>query len=112
MQLSALHGEGVDRFWDNGPRIPGRCRPRNGQLAARRQQQALAWMWERIDAGLKQAFRQQPAGARSCCRELTPTSRRAAAGVDGARHAARGLASGLTPAAAAQRQDDPGSSPG
>ena len=27
----------------------------------RRQAQALAWMWERIDAGLKQAFRANPA---------------------------------------------------
>jgi LAO/AO transport system kinase len=35
----------------------------NGQrpAPARRQQQALAWMWERIDAGLKQAFHQDPA---------------------------------------------------
>jgi hypothetical protein len=41
----------------------------NGKLAARRQQQALAWMWERIDAGLKQAFRQHPPCAR-CCREV------------------------------------------
>ena len=33
----------------------------NGRWASRRQQQSLAWMWERIDAGLKQAFRQHPA---------------------------------------------------
>jgi LAO/AO transport system kinase len=32
----------------------------NGRLAARRQQQATAWMWERIDAGLKQRFREHP----------------------------------------------------
>jgi propionyl-CoA carboxylase beta chain len=37
-----------------------RLQTANGQLAARRQHQALAWMWERIDAGLKQAFRQNP----------------------------------------------------
>ena len=30
------------------------------QQLARRQQQSLSWMWERIDAGLKQAFRQDP----------------------------------------------------
>ena len=29
-------------------------------LAARRQQQAQAWMWERIDGGLKHAFRHHP----------------------------------------------------
>jgi putative protein kinase ArgK-like GTPase of G3E family len=32
----------------------------NGRLATRREKQALAWMWERIDAGLKLAFRQHP----------------------------------------------------
>jgi LAO/AO transport system kinase len=32
----------------------------NGRLGLRRQQQALSWMWERIDAGLKQNFRAQP----------------------------------------------------
>ena len=30
----------------------------NGKFAARRQAQSLNWMWERIDAGLKLAFRQ------------------------------------------------------
>jgi LAO/AO transport system kinase len=33
----------------------------SGRLAARREQQALAWMWERIDAGLKERFRRHPA---------------------------------------------------
>ena len=32
----------------------------NGRLAQRREKQALAWMWERIEAGLKLAFRQHP----------------------------------------------------
>jgi LAO/AO transport system kinase len=32
----------------------------SGELAQRRQHQALAWMWERIDAGLKQAFQANP----------------------------------------------------
>jgi LAO/AO transport system kinase len=30
-------------------------------MAARRQGQAQAWMWERIDAGLKHAFHANPA---------------------------------------------------
>ena len=34
---------------------------RNGQLAARRTQQTQAWMWERIEAGLKSRFRDHPA---------------------------------------------------
>lgn len=32
----------------------------NGRLAIRRQQQSLAWMWERIDTGLREAFRTSP----------------------------------------------------
>ena len=34
---------------------------RNGQLAARRTQQTQAWMWDRIEAGLKSRFRDHPA---------------------------------------------------
>ncbi|HEX7008487.1 MAG TPA: methylmalonyl Co-A mutase-associated GTPase MeaB [Phycisphaeraceae bacterium] len=58
-QLSALLGQGVDRFWDTVQEFRN-VQTANGQLVARRQHQALAWMWERIDAGLKQAFRQDP----------------------------------------------------
>ncbi len=57
IQLSALLGQGVDRFWDEVSSYR-QTQTKNGKLAARRQHQALAWMWERIDAGLKQAFRQ------------------------------------------------------
>jgi LAO/AO transport system kinase len=56
MQLSALLGEGVDRFWSEVERFKS-LRTADGELAARRQHQALAWMSERIDAGLKEAFR-------------------------------------------------------
>jgi LAO/AO transport system kinase len=34
---------------------------RNGQFAAKRTQQAQAWMWERIEFGLKSGFRAHPA---------------------------------------------------
>ena len=59
IQISALLGQGVDSFWS------AVCQYRdvqnaNGRFAARRQGQAKAWMWERIDAGLKQRFRQHP----------------------------------------------------
>jgi len=64
--LSALLGEGVDRFWAEVSRFR-QLQTANGRLAARRQQQSLAWMWERIDAGLKQAFRAHPR-----VRELLP----------------------------------------
>ena len=58
IQLSALLGQGVDRFWAAVTHYKT-LQTQNGALANRRQQQSLAWMWERIDAGLKQAFRQQ-----------------------------------------------------
>jgi len=59
IQISALLGQGVDRFWSEVLRFRD-LQAANGRLASRRQQQSLAWMWERIDAGLKQAFRQNP----------------------------------------------------
>ncbi len=59
MQISALNGQGVDTFWAAVTEFRT-LQTANGRLAERRQQQALAWMWERIDAGLKQAFRQHP----------------------------------------------------
>lgn len=59
IQISALLGEGVDRFWD-AVREYRDLQTANGRLAGRRQQQARAWMWERIDAGLKQRFREHP----------------------------------------------------
>jgi len=62
LQLSALHNRGVDDFWQAVSRFR-ELQTNNGRLALRRQQQSLAWMWERIDAGLKTAFRQDPAVA-------------------------------------------------
>lgn len=57
--LSALQGQGVDQFWAAVTEFKT-LQTANGKLAARRQQQSLAWMWQRIDSGLKQAFRQHP----------------------------------------------------
>jgi LAO/AO transport system kinase len=59
LQLSALLGQGVEAFWAAVSEFKDQ-QAANGLLAARRQHQALAWMWERIEAGLKQAFRQNP----------------------------------------------------
>lgn len=59
LQMSALKGEGVDRFWQMVQRFQ-MLQTHNGRLKQRREQQSLAWMWERIDAGLKQAFKQHP----------------------------------------------------
>ncbi|MDB5844937.1 MAG: transport system ATPase [Polaromonas sp.] len=60
LQLSALHSQGVDAFWAAVTEFRS-LQTASGKLASRRQHQALSWMWERIDAGLKQAFRQDPA---------------------------------------------------
>jgi LAO/AO transport system kinase len=59
IQISALHGQGVDTFWAAVAEFR-RLQTANGRLAARRQQQARAWMWERIDTALKQRFREHP----------------------------------------------------
>ena len=59
LQLSALRGDGLAPFWDAVARFR-EIQQGNGRWAARRQQQALGWMWERIDAGLKRHFRQHP----------------------------------------------------
>jgi len=60
IQISALNGTGVDGFWAAVSQFQA-LQAANGLQVKRRQGQALAWMWERIDAGLKQAFKQNPA---------------------------------------------------
>ncbi len=59
VQLSALLGQGVDSFWAAVTQFRS-LQTASGKLAARRQAQAQAWMWERIEAGLKHAFRAHP----------------------------------------------------
>ncbi len=60
IQLSALLGKGVDAFWAKVLEFKS-LQAGNGKFAERRKNQTLAWMWERIEVGLKQAFRQHPA---------------------------------------------------
>jgi len=86
IQLSALRGEGVDRFWASVSEYRG-LQSANGRVTARRQQQAKAWMWERIDAGLKQRFREHP----KVRAELAETTQRVLAGELPASTAARAL---------------------
>ena len=69
LQISALKGQGVEVFWQAVTEFRT-LQLANGKWLARRQQQALAWMWERIDAGLKQAF-QQNAEVRILLPQLT-----------------------------------------
>jgi LAO/AO transport system kinase len=60
LSASALTRRGIDMFWDEVERYRRTMRA-NGELEAKRQRQALAWMWALIDAGVRQHFRQHPA---------------------------------------------------
>lgn len=59
LMLSALKKDGIAEFWAQV------CRYREtltatGEFEAKRRQQALAWMWELIDQGLRARFRDNP----------------------------------------------------
>jgi LAO/AO transport system kinase len=60
MTLSALEGKGIPELWDKIAHFQ-RLQRANGKFDLRRKQQAGAWMWDRIDAGLKNAFRSNEA---------------------------------------------------
>ena len=60
MLLSALKGQGVAEFWQAACEEQ-RLRQAAGTLQARRHEQDEAWMWARIEAGLRQRFRCDPA---------------------------------------------------
>lgn len=59
LQISALKNTGVPEFWETVSRYR-QLQTDSGRLAARRRMQDEAWMWERIDAGLKARFRAHP----------------------------------------------------
>jgi len=56
LPISALQGTGISQFWDAVLAFRT-LQSYSGRFSTRRQSQALAWMWERIDAGLKQSFK-------------------------------------------------------
>ena len=58
VKISALLGQGVDAFWSAVTEFKT-LQTANGKFALRREKQALAWMWERIEAGLRHSFRSQ-----------------------------------------------------
>lgn len=60
MTLSALEGKGIPELWDKVSHFE-KLQRANGKFDSRRKQQASAWMWDRIDAGLKNAFRSNEA---------------------------------------------------
>ena len=57
--LSALHKEGIVEFWELIEKYQAALTP-TGEFAAKRQHQSLSWMWQLIDSGLRQYFRQHP----------------------------------------------------
>ena len=59
LTLSALKKEGIAEFWQTVGDYR-RALTASGEFDARRRHQALAWMWELIDAGLRSRFRTHP----------------------------------------------------
>ncbi|MCP5267679.1 MAG: methylmalonyl Co-A mutase-associated GTPase MeaB [Zoogloeaceae bacterium] len=59
LTASALHKEGIADFWANIERYR-EVLTASGEFEKKRQHQALAWMWQLIDSGLRQHFRQHP----------------------------------------------------
>ena len=60
LQLSALKGTGLPEFWQAVTGFQN-AQHSSGALQQRRHEQDQAWMWERIEAGLRQRFRAHPA---------------------------------------------------
>ena len=60
MKVSALKSNGIELVWDALTALRTE-REASGAWAAKRREQSLAWMWERIQAGLRQAFVAHPA---------------------------------------------------
>jgi LAO/AO transport system kinase len=58
--VSALQKQGVAEFWAEIERYRSTLSA-SGEFDAKRQKQALAWMWTLIDAGLRSHFRRHPA---------------------------------------------------
>jgi LAO/AO transport system kinase len=67
LQLSAAKGTGLAEFWRTVTEFLDRQRER-GTMAERRRAQDRAWMWERIESGLRDRFKNHPA-----VREALPT---------------------------------------
>ena len=57
--LSALHHDGIEKFWDAINNYRQALVP-TGEFDARRRHQAQAWMWSLIDSGLRHAFHANP----------------------------------------------------
>jgi LAO/AO transport system kinase len=60
LTLSATRRDGLADFWQVIEQFKSTLFA-TGEFAARRRHQALAWMWQQIDTGLRSRFRQHPA---------------------------------------------------
>jgi LAO/AO transport system kinase len=69
LTLSAVKKEGLDSFWHTIEDFRTKLTA-SGDFATRRQHQALAWMWQQIDSGLRTRFREH-AGVKSALPELS-----------------------------------------
>ena len=86
LQLSALKGSGLADFWRAVTTFRN-AQQASGGLQARRHAQDQRWMWERIEAGLRQRFSQHAAVSAA----LPDVNRQVAAGTLAPSVAARRL---------------------
>jgi LAO/AO transport system kinase len=75
LAVSATAGTGMEAFWAEIERYRD-VTSAAGEFEAKRHQQAIAWMWALIDAGLRGRFREHP----KVRHDLDPVSRAVAAG--------------------------------
>ena len=59
LKISATRGDGIKEFWETIENYR-KTMEAHGAIAARRQHQALAWMWHLIESGLQQHFNDSP----------------------------------------------------
>ena len=69
LTLSAARKEGIEAFWTTIESYRETLTA-SGDFAARRQHQALAWMWQQIEEGLRTRFREH-AGIKAALPELS-----------------------------------------
>lgn len=60
LQISSMQGQGIEAVWATLQEYHQNM-AMTGALAEKRRRQALEWMWQAIDAGLRQRFRTHPA---------------------------------------------------
>ncbi len=73
LTMSALKNDGFDAFWSAVQAFHEKRRA-SGAFAARRKEQALAWMWDIVQARLQADFRRHPAVRSALPQTLTDVS--------------------------------------